>query len=401
MRVVGTLLLVGACATAAPGQDGVVPGLEPAVDLVGGFVEDHAIPGAAFALCVDGRLLAAVGFGESRDGAAATADTLFRVASLSKPMTAVAVLRLCEQRRLDLDTPILELLERHPQRGGREHLDPRFGRVTVRHLLQHRGGWDRARSGDPMFEPLEVRRALGEAGPLQPTHVVQRMLYRPLDFDPGERFAYSNFGYCLLGRAIEVATGEAYEDALRALVFEPLEMPTMRLGATHASAQGEAHYHDPDRAECVWDPQRGVVPAPYGGFCLEILDAGAGWVGSVRDLARFATHWSDLLSGETVSAMAVPSRPDANLRGYGMGWTVYPRDGLVVCEHGGSLPGTYARMVCRGDGLSWVLVTNSRCDGDGRRLVGAVDDALHDWARGVAEWPEGDLGFGASQSPGH
>jgi len=357
------------------------PDLTAGLELVAAFVERQGIPGAAFVLSKGQSVLEARGFGEAREGLAATPETLFRVASLSKPMTAVAVVRLAERGRIDLDQGVLALLAEHPERGGREHLDPRFVDVTVRHLLQHRGGWDRSLSGDPMFEPLEVRRALGKGGPLAPTDVLQRMLYRPLDFEPGVRFAYSNFGYCMLGRVLEVATGNDYPEAMRELVFGPLGIESARLGATRPEGCGprEACYHDPELVECAWDHSRGMVPAPYGSFSIELLDAGAGWVMSARDLARFATAWTDLVSRESAQDMLAPPPGAGRARWYGMGWTVRVRGSARVWEHGGSLPGTYARMVCRDDGVSWVFVCNTRCDREGRRLVEGFDSELHAW----------------------
>ena len=80
-------------------------------------------------------------------------------------------------------------------------------RITTRHLLQHTGGWDRDKSFDPMFRPREISRTLGVASPPGPRDILRYRLGQPFEFDPGTRYAYSNFGYCVLGRVIEKVTG--------------------------------------------------------------------------------------------------------------------------------------------------------------------------------------------------
>ena len=166
-------------------------------------------------------------------------ESMFRIASVSKPLTAVAILRLAELDRLDLDTPVRNLLpdlQPAPDTPD-EKLDPRWQHVTVRQLLQHTGGWDSAASFDPMFRSPRFRRIVGISGPADSRAVIRYMLARPLDFNPGEKYAYSNFGYCLLGRVIEAAAHSSYNEALQKLVLEPCGM-RHTLGAF---AVGRAH----------------------------------------------------------------------------------------------------------------------------------------------------------------
>lgn len=89
--------------------------------------------------------------------------------------------------------------------------DVRQREITIRHLLEHRGGWDRDKSFDAMFEPVRFAKLLDVPAPAGPREVIRAMLRQKLDFNPGERYAYSNFGYCLLGRVIEKLSGMTYE----------------------------------------------------------------------------------------------------------------------------------------------------------------------------------------------
>src|SRR5262249_31395645 len=170
---------------------------------------------------------------------AVESTALFRIGSISKPITAVAILQLVERGKLSLDAGVWELLRLS------EPSDRRWKRVTIRHLLQHTGGWDRDESIDPMFRSAEIARALRVPQPATPAHIIRYMLGQRLDFDPGSRFAYSNFGYCLLGRVIETVSGAAYETHVQEHVLAPLGITRMRLGKTLPAerAAGEVAYY--------------------------------------------------------------------------------------------------------------------------------------------------------------
>jgi CubicO group peptidase (beta-lactamase class C family) len=169
------------------------------------FVRGNEIPAAALAVGKQGRLVYARGFGyaDVRRKEPVQPDSLFRLASLSKPITAVVVLRLVDQGKLKLDDYVFDLLPHKPHLPHGGQPDSRLKQVTIRQLLQHTGGWDRDVSIDPMFQPVKIARTLGVAPPAGPDHIVRFMMGWQLDFDPGTRHAYSNFGYCVLGRVVQ------------------------------------------------------------------------------------------------------------------------------------------------------------------------------------------------------
>ncbi len=122
------------------------------------------------------------------------------------------------------------------------------------------------------------------------------MLRKPLDFDPGERYAYSNFGYCLLGRVIEHKTGKPYGVAVRELVLAPLKMTNTQLGATRIDrrAEREVTYYAGSKGASVFaDDLQQEVPRPYGAFCLEAMDAHGGWLSTTEDLLKFASAFDN------------------------------------------------------------------------------------------------------------
>ena len=183
-------------------------------DLMERFMEEHRPPGASLAVTHKGRLVHARGYGmanvEEKEPVEPT--SLFRIASLSKPFTSAAVLRLQQQGKLTLDDRVFELIDMASYLEEHPATDARLRDVRIRHCLQHTGGWDRGKSIDPMGAraAFRIARELGVELPIETKHIIRFMLDQPLDTEPGTAYAYSNFGYCLLGRVIEACSGKPY-----------------------------------------------------------------------------------------------------------------------------------------------------------------------------------------------
>ena len=387
------LILVGINASAA---EPAVAELAAYDRIIPELMRKWEIPGGAVAVAKNGRLVLARGYGlaDVEKNRPVRPDALMRIASVSKPITAAAILVLVEQDRLDLDARVVDLLGPIKPMHGRA-IDPGFRKITVRQLLHHTAGFDRGKSFDPMLSPRPITDALGPMadGPA----IVRFMLDRPLDFKPGSRYAYSNFGYCLLGRVIEQITGSSYEEAVGQLVLKPSGITRMRLGHTRLKdrAKGEARYYPPP-VESILPEDKGPVDSPYGRFYLEPMDSHGGWIASAVDLVRFAT-WLDgsrkpgLLEKET--RRLIESRPGAPVSVdtptyYGLGWMVRPKEQGANWWHAGSLPGTNALLVRTHHGMVWAAVFNSRPKGDG--FLGELDRALWQAAGEVEAWPPHD-----------
>jgi len=355
----------------------------------------------SLAVTKDSRLVLAHGYSwASADSKPTFPTNLFRIASISKPITAVAILQLVERRKLRLDQAIGTVLKLD------DAIDLRMRTVTIRQLLEHRGGWDRDVSFDPMFHDFEIAKALGVPLPTTPQLVIDFMKKQRLDFDPGARYAYSNFGYCLLGRIIEVISGRKYDEFVQRNVLRPLQISDMRIGSPLLSerAPGEVDYvvasHDMF-SSVMGSESEPKVPLQYGGWNLTTMDAHGGWLASASDLVRFtsafnARNKSPMLRASSIESMwARPAGLSSTSQVYyALGWQVRrmdPSDGINTW-HTGSLDGTSTLLVRRHDGLNWALLFNQREERPGKSdYIRTIDPALHVAADQVTSWPTHDL----------
>jgi CubicO group peptidase (beta-lactamase class C family) len=325
-----------------------------------GFRKDFNVPGLSVAIARAGRLVYAEGFGTADQGVAVRPSHLFRIASISKPITSVAIFSLVEQGRLKLSNKVF---------GADGILQGQYGRrpymrfieeITVEHLLTHTcGGWQNDRS-DPMFKnPQMNHRQL----------ISWTLDNQPLVNAPGTNFAYSNFGYCVLGRVIEKVTSRSYASHVAAAVLGRCGVTAMRIaGNTRAErAPGEvAYYPEGD---------------PYG-MNVRRMDSHGGWIASATDLVRFAIHVDglapdrDILKLETIRTMTTPTA--ANPR-YAKGWATNGRNWW----HTGGLSGTTSIMVRTSSGFCWAALANARHRGSSG---GALDRLVWTMVRAVKDW---------------
>ena len=397
LSTAGLLAARPAFATDLPTTGSAVPGLAPFDELMAGFVREKEVPGAALAVARRGKLVYSRGFGYA-DRTAKTPvkpDALFRIASVSKPLTAVAVLRLAEQGKFKLEDPVLPLTGL----ANPAPKDARWNQVTVRQCLRHTGGWDRSVSFDPIGRAWQIAVEFGTRPPIGPELVIRYMLARPLDYDPGERYAYSNLGYLLLGRVIAAQSGKPYEEYVRSEVLAPLGVTRMRLGRALVENRfaDEVRYVDRNgrRGPCLYPPKLGQeVPVPDGVDNFEAYEAHGGWVASAEDLVRFAVAFDEQSKCPVLSAGMVRemfARPERNAEDYfyALGWMVRPagKDGRNTW-HAGFIPGSESLLVRRHDGLTWAVLFNMQNGPRGGSLSGAIDGKLHEAADAVMEWPE-------------
>jgi N-acyl-D-amino-acid deacylase len=225
--------------------------------------------------------------------------------------------------------------------------------------------------------------------------VIREVLGRPLDDAPGSHYAYSNFGYCLLGRIIERLGGVGYEKFVQERVLAPAGIRGPKLGATLRRAEREAKYY---MAESAGDDAFGTpvfpdlpdkVPSPYGAWCLESMDAHGGWIASAADTVRFAMSLdaigttSPFQKRETWDRLIEPppGPPGHDAEGrplpasYGCGFFVRRGGKGATLSHSGSLPGTTTYLWKRADGVCWAVFFNQREDSGPRD--GAIVDPIN------------------------
>lgn len=414
--LVACLASLRAAEPASPPVTGpTLPGLAAVDDAMLSLLAKHGSPGGQLAVTHHGRLVLSRGYGfaDRETQTPVTPDSLSRIASLSKLITAVAILTLVEEKKLDLDARAFALLPQlTPARPKTP--DPRLAEITVRQLLHHTGGWDRDKSGDPMFKPALIATATSTAAPASTEAIIRYMLSEPLDFAPGTRYAYSNFGYAVLGRIVEKISGQPYADYVRTRLFAPLGITRAFLGRTAWEQRdpAEFRYHEQPGAapvRSVFPATRSSVPQPYGGFFLEAMDAHGQWVMRAADYVRFVaaldgTRLPALLSPASLALLTerpAPPLPADSAAYYGLGTQVRPiggRSGLGAnWWHGGSLPGTITFSVRLAGGWSWVAFFNTRPPtSDG--FSGDIDRTINAALRTITPPASGDL-FPAPLSP--
>ncbi len=326
------------------------------------YMEERSIVGGVLAVMKNGKLLLAHGYGwrDKHAGTLMGPETPFRIASVTKPITLAGLMKLIAQGKLSLATKVFDLLGVQPPPG--RPMDKRLLDITVQHLIDHKGGWDRKKSGDPMFQSVKIAKALGKPSPPSADDIVHYMMGQPLDFDPGSKSVYSNFGYCVLGRVIEKVSGQRYIDYQTKELFQPLGLKSSGLARSLPQFRNPAEplYLDPASGVNVFAPKGPHVPAPDGSFCIEAMDAHGGLIASAPDLVRFLdAYW---MNGQ-------------------------PRKGgNHSFSFFGSLPGTWTVAIQRPDGLSIAAFFNQRTDPSGLKYE-AISDVLNKTADSIQQWP--------------
>lgn len=280
--------------------------------LVSAAMSGQGIPGASVAVVQEGRFVWSQGYGlaDVENRVPATANTVYRLASISKTITGVAAMILKEQGKLDLDAPVRTYVPGLP-----DH----YAAVTTRQVLGHIGGVRHYR--------------FGEASSNRPYRDVNDTLAQfvadPLLSPPGERYEYSTFGFSVAGAAIQGAAGIPFEEFVKRAIFEPAGMRRIRPDDPFAIIPNRAQGYTLDGAGELRNSEQVNVTnkVPGGGFCS-----------TVGDLARFAAALmrGDLLKPESLTEMWTSQKTaDGKETGYGIGWGVQRREGLFRVSHAG------------------------------------------------------------------
>jgi len=302
----------------------------------------------------------------------ASPSTLFRIASATKPFTSVAIFTLIEKGRLNLTDKVFGPGAILGEDYGKPPYKQYITEVTVDQLLTHTsGGWPND-STDPMFrfKSWDHTKLI--------TWTLQNL---PLTYPPGQHWAYSNFGYCVLGRVIEKISGSSYQDYVQQAVLTPCGINDMKIaGNTEKQRAPE---------EAVYLGQYGENPYDMN---VTRMDSHGGWIATPADLARFAAHIGgsgnipSLLKSETIRTMTTPCPVySQNSPGkYARGWMVRD-DGKGNWWHNGSLPGSTSILVRTANGMSWGAITSTRTQ-PSATIDAAIDKLVWDMVHEVQAW---------------
>jgi serine beta-lactamase-like protein LACTB, mitochondrial len=338
--------LFALCTTAAwAGQSNsltaVPPLLEAALKLAGA-------PGLSVAVVVDDHLAweGAVGLADVENGVAARADTVYRIASISKPIAATAVMQLVERGRVSLDDPVRKYVPFFPDKGGLP--------LTVRHVLNHTSGIRHYKAGE--MESVTRFNSVADAAKIFEED--------PLLFTPGKKYSYSTYAYNLLAGVVESASGLSYEAYLNEHIFGPAGMDATRLERAEDIV---AH-----RARQYVKVAGSVQNAHYAD--LSVKWAGGGVISTAGDLARFhiALDQGKLLKRETLREMYTPARlSDGSTSTYGLGWMISTdaQGRTWVAHSGGATGGTTYLLRNPEAKVAVVVLCNVQNAGNLRKLA--------------------------------
>ena len=324
-----------------------LPGMDAVVD---SFMRFWALKGVSIAVTRHDSLIYARGYGKADPSTPMTPGTIMRLASVSKLLTAIGIMRLQEQGKIFLETPVFGpygILNEYDT----SIRDDNYYLMTVEHLLRHQGGFH-YRGADVMFTGYHP----------DPDEFVRQELSRPLAFTPGTWQQYSNFGYFLLSLVIEKASGMPYEEFMQKEVFEPCGCRGFRIAGNYLKDRlpGESMYFMQPDSEPVtsFDGKYANVEKCYGGNDITSLKGAGAWAGSAVELARVVSSVNglegieDILSADSIRKMT--TWYDENT--FSLGW-VDTKDGEWTRT--GSFSGTSAIVKVFPDGETWVLISNT------------------------------------------
>ena len=356
----------------------------------------NGIKGASLAVMKDEKLIYCKGLGWSDQEVErkAEAGDIYRIASASKLVTAIGIMKLCEQGRLDLDDKVFG------QQGILKHFtefrDKRVPNITVRQLLDHTSGLSRLR-GDLPFRITDVMEWEGMTTTPTADELIAFQLSLRLRCAPGAAWQYSNMGYVILSRVIEQVSGVDYETYLQRNVLFPAGCYDMHLAHNFYEQRylGEVRYygHDDERIES-YDGSGMLRLREYGGNDVRGLLGAGGWVASSAEMMRLVASIDgkpgvpDILSAESIAEMKC-------VGGKTLGWADYiPGNRALVRT--GTMSGTCAYIYLSEKGLSFVFLTNTS-HYRGATFTRSIGRVIRDAMTRVSEWPANvDLFVGTS-----
>jgi serine beta-lactamase-like protein LACTB, mitochondrial len=291
------------------------------------FMAANSVPGISVAVVLDGELAWSQGFGmaDLENFVPATSSTLFRLGSISKPITATAIMELSERGKVDLDAEVQKYCPSFPKKDWP---------ITSRELLGHLGGirhYNPDGKGDIPDDSAKHFSSMEES--------LQVFAGDPLVAKPGTKFHYSTYGYTVLGCVLEGAASEKYVDFVKENVFAPAGMEETRDDNFFAVVPHRSRWYHKDKSGVVQNA--GVLDSSY-------KIPGGGLIASADDMARFeiAVMADKLLKPATREAMWTPQKAaDGSQNGYALGWGTQKKYGVALVEHSGSQQGTSTSII--------------------------------------------------------
>jgi CubicO group peptidase (beta-lactamase class C family) len=363
--------------------------------LIHRFMNYWNVQGLSLGIVKDGKLLYAKAYGEADtiSHEKAAPYHLFRTASVSKLITAVAIMKLVEDKKIRLDQAVFGKEGILNDTTYLNYKSPNLLKIKVEHLLTHTGGWRNIYRTDPMFIPLTIAKHMKVASPPSFETTLQFMLTQEVAFEPGTFYDYSNFGYCVLGKVVEKAAGMSYEKYVQQ-ILKPLGIHRIRLGKNRRQDRAftEVSYYEHATAEkklSCYDTGDSVSRT-YDATNIEALGPAGGWLTTPTDLLRLVVAIDgfdtvpDFLTKASIKAMTTPR--DSSERKV-LGWKACNQQRWWRT---GSLAGTGIVVKRRQDGISYAIITNTstwRGPGFSYELEGVMRRGI----KTIENWPSKNL----------
>ena len=333
----------------------------PNTDLFDAAIKLHTIDAGSrdvsAAVIFQGQLIHTFAASSDKSSRPVNVDTNFRIASISKILTAETVMKLVEQDLLQLDEPIVG---RIADTFGLTVADERARNITIRQLLSHTSG---------ISNFLKI---FFDAGSYDQMGMLKEALSVQLASEPGSTFKYGNVSYVLLGKAIELVTGLSYQDATKKLVLTPLGLDSFRLVGTYE-----------------FGPNDALHAVSGSRTYMEQLGPAGAWVATATDVAKLLDSLDPqspsvhVISSESMALMKLPATPVpvGPIWDYGFGLRLF-----VSGEwgHSGSIENVHAMAIHRPDGLSVSVLVNGTKPKETDDLIEAINEAVLAARTGIA-----------------
>jgi len=358
------------------------------------FLHKWQIKGASLAILNNEKLVYAKGYGYSDEEAGIEVEPFhtFRIASVSKLVTAVAIMKLVEDAKLSLNDRVFGQDGILNDSIYLNYTDERFENITVHHLLMHKAGWT-ARWGDHMFIPHSIAKQMQKELPIKDETYIEFALSKRLHYTPGRYYSYSNLGYVILGKVIEKVSQKPYEQYVQEEILAPIGIYDMQIGQNlfEDKALFEVKYYEQgnERKSLSIYNKEELVPKAYGGNDINALGAAGGWIASAPSLAKLLVAINgkdampDILLPESIELMTKPfHKSDLPLGWKGAYHNTWWRSG--------SFTGTSAFIFKGAGNLSYVFITNTST-WKGSDFTIEINKMMHKALSNVDEWPDNNL----------
>lgn len=317
----------------------------------------YNLPGVSIALTRNEKLvyLKSFGYADKEAYEQASNNNLWRIASISKPITVVAILKLVELGKVSLDQKVFGTNGVLGNAYGEVPVGSDKDLISIRHLIDHKSGWTNT-PNDPMFLNNNL------------THeqIIREVLTnRPLAYKPGETYFYSNFGYSVLGRVIEKVNQMTLENYIHTKILKPMGITEMKIAGNTLADRfpNEVKYYQNQFSPYVMNVTR--------------MDAHGGWIASAKDLAKIIVTIDRLY--------AVPDILPSTIL------TLNPYFGFSSWWHSGALPGTSTILNRLDNTFNFVILTNTSSMPNYDLLIGDLNETMTNQIRLINNWPSVDL----------